>query len=130
MTGGRPAPGQAAGAAVAGGTGGFMNAAAGVGGPALSLYAANAGWPMRQFVPNALFHGVLLNLFSVSANGLPRLSAAAWLTTAAGLGAGTVVAQTLVRRVPQVWLRRAVLLLSLTGGLTTLGRGLWELCGR
>ncbi|MFI9808667.1 TSUP family transporter [Streptomyces sp. NPDC052301] len=112
-----------AGAVVAGGTSGFMNAAAGVGGPALSLYAANAGWPVRQFVPNPLFYGVLLNLFSVTANGLPRLSAAAWLTTAAGLAAGTALGETLVRRVPQAWIRRAVMLLSLAGGLTTLVRG-------
>ncbi|MFG3014213.1 TSUP family transporter [Streptomyces cinerochromogenes] len=118
------------GALVAGGAGGFMNAAAGVGGPALSLYAANADWPVRQFVPNALFYGVALNVFSVAANGLPDLTTPAWLVTMVGLAAGTLLGEGLARRVPRAWTRHAVMLLSLAGGLTTLLRGLWELGGR
>lgn len=118
------------GAVVAGAASGFMNAAAGLGGPALSLYAANADWPVRQFVPNALFYGVVLNVFSVAANGLPALSTGAWLSTLAGLATGTLLGEVLARRVPQTWIRHAVTLLSLAGGLTTLLRGLWELSGR
>lgn len=119
-----------AGAVVAGAASGFMNAAAGVGGPALSLYAANADWPVRQFVPNALFYGVVLNLFSVAANGLPGLTAHAWVLAGAGLAVGTLMGEGLTRRVPQAWVRNAVMALSLAGGVTTLLRGLWELCER
>ena len=36
------------GAVTAGALGGFMNSAAGVGGPPVSLYAVNAGWPVRE----------------------------------------------------------------------------------
>ncbi|MFG2356855.1 TSUP family transporter [Streptomyces sp. NPDC048521] len=115
------------GALIAGGASGFMNAAAGVGGPALSLYAANADWPARHFVPNALFYGVVLNVFSVAANGLPTLTGPAWLLTGAGLVAGTLTGETLARRMPQTRLAHAVMLLSLAGGLTTLVRGLWQL---
>ncbi|MEU0388254.1 sulfite exporter TauE/SafE family protein [Streptomyces chartreusis] len=119
-----------AGAVVAGGASGFMNAAAGVGGPALSLYAANAEWPMARFVPNALFYGVSLNVFSVAANGLPTLSAAAWLLTLAGLATGTLLGEVLARRVPQAWIRYVVMVLSLIGGLVTVSRGLWQLSGQ
>ncbi|GAA3132134.1 hypothetical protein [Streptomyces echinatus] len=96
-------------------------------GPALSLYAANAGWPVRQFVPNALFYGVILNVFSAAANGLPALTGRAWLTTAIGLTAGTLLGEALTRRMSQAWIRHTVMLLSLAGGLTTLLRGLWQL---
>lgn len=118
------------GAVMAGGASGFMNAAAGVGGPALSLYAANADWPMAQFVPNALFYGVVLNVFSVAANGLPALTTGTWLVAGGGLAIGTLVGEALTRRVPQAWVRRAVMLLSLAGGLITLVRGLWQLSKR
>lgn len=63
------------GAVAAGAAGGFMNAAAGVGGPPVSLYAVNAGWTVREFVPNAQFYGVVVNAFSVASNGPPRLGA-------------------------------------------------------
>lgn len=119
-----------AGAVVAGGASGFMNAAAGVGGPALSLYAANAGWPMGQFVPNALFYGVSLNVFSVATNGLPTLSTAAWLLASAGLATGTLLGEVLARRVPQAGIRYAVMVLSLAGGMVSVLRGLWELSGQ
>lgn len=45
------------GAVAAGAVGGFMNSAAGVGGPPVSLYAVNAGWTVRELVPNAQSDG-------------------------------------------------------------------------
>ncbi|GAA3510658.1 hypothetical protein GCM10023075_72500 [Streptosporangium album] len=48
---------------------------AGVSGPAVSLYAVNAGWTVREFVPNAQFYGVVVNAFSVAVKGLPQLTA-------------------------------------------------------
>jgi uncharacterized protein len=71
------------GAVAAGAAGGFMNAAAGVGGPPVSLYAVNAGWTVREFVPNAQFYGVVVNAFSVAANGVPSLTTAQWVAVAA-----------------------------------------------
>jgi hypothetical protein len=59
-----PAPRGTRGAVVAGAAGGFMNSAAGVGGPPISLYAVNAGWTVREFVPNARFYSVIVNAFS------------------------------------------------------------------
>ncbi|MER5427096.1 hypothetical protein [Streptosporangium roseum] len=105
----------------------FKTDRAEVGGPAVSLYAVNAGWTVREFVPNAQFYGVVVNAFSVTAKGLPQLTAPIWLLVAAGIAAGSVIGEVLAQRVPEGPARLTVLLLALTGGLTTLGKGLWSL---
>lgn len=104
-----------------------MNASAGVGGPALSLYAVNEGWTVREFVPNAQFYGLLVNLLSVLVKGTPRLSRPSWLAVAVALGLGALIGRELAGRVPEHRARTLVLLLALAGGLTTLGKGLLEL---
>jgi uncharacterized membrane protein YfcA len=115
------------GAVAAGAVGGFMNSAAGVGGPPVSLYAVNAGWTVREFVPNALFYGVVVNAFSVAANGVPRLSAPVWALVVTGMVAGALTGRALARRIPEGRARMLVLGLALVGGVTTLGKGVWEL---
>ncbi|WP_200886695.1 sulfite exporter TauE/SafE family protein [Phaeacidiphilus oryzae] len=112
------------GAVIAGAASGFMNAAAGVGGPAVSLYALNEGWSVREFVPNALFYGVLVNALSVALKGPPRLPGAAWALIACALLAGLPAGRFLAARVPDRRARGLVLLLACAGGLVTLGRGL------
>jgi uncharacterized membrane protein YfcA len=113
------------GAVTAGALGGFMNAAAGVGGPPVSLYALNAGWTVREFVPNAQFYGVAVNAFSVAANGTPHLTAPQWLVTAAAMTLGALTGAALAPRIPEHRARRLVLLLALAGGATTMAKGLW-----
>lgn len=115
------------GAVAAGAVGGFMNSAAGVGGPPVSLYAVNAGWTVREFVPNAQFYGVLVNAFSVAANGTPRLATAQWVSAVAAMTAGALIGRVLAGRVPEPRARLLVLLLALAGGATTLTKGLWGL---
>ncbi|MBC2903583.1 sulfite exporter TauE/SafE family protein [Streptomyces sp. PSKA01] len=115
------------GAVAAGAAGGFMNSAAGVGGPPVSLYAVNAGWTVREFVPDALFYGVVVNVFSVTANGVPGLSGTKWVSVLAAMAAGGVIGKGLASRIPEKRARLLVLLLALTGGVTTLGKGVWGL---
>jgi uncharacterized membrane protein YfcA len=115
------------GAVAAGAVGGFMNAAAGVGGPPVSLYAVNAGWTVREFVPNAMFYGVIVNAFSVASNGVPELSAGRWVSVLAAMGVGGLIGRGLASRIPEKQARLLVLLLALTGGVTALGKGLWGL---
>ncbi|MFD9125292.1 TSUP family transporter [Kitasatospora sp. NPDC059571] len=122
-----PALRGAGGALAAGAASGFMNSSAGVGGPAVSLYAANAGWTAREFVPSAQFYGLLVNVFSISAKGLPRLPGQAWLLVAAAIAVGAAAGAVLAGRVSDVRARRIVLLLALGGGLVTLVKGLWLL---
>jgi uncharacterized membrane protein YfcA len=115
------------GALAAGAASGFMNSSAGVGGPAVSLYAVNADWTVREFVPNAQFYGVLVNALSVAAKGMPQLTVPAWLLVMVGIAVGAVIGKVLAERVPERRARRIVLLLALAGGFTTLAKGLWEL---
>ncbi|MDX3578769.1 sulfite exporter TauE/SafE family protein [Streptomyces sp. FL07-04A] len=118
-----PALAGTRGAVAAGALGGFMNSAAGVGGPPYSLYAVNAGWSVREFVPNAQFYGILVNVFSVAANGVPRLSGPAWSVAVAAMVAGALVGRALAPRVPEEWVRRLIFALALTGGLSVLVKG-------
>ncbi|MFF6807555.1 TSUP family transporter [Streptomyces sp. NPDC012616] len=118
-----PALAGTRGAVTAGAVGGFMNSAAGVGGPPYSLYAVNAGWSVREFVPNAQFYGILVNVFSVAANGVPRLSGPAWSVAVAAMVAGALVGRALAPRVPEEWVRRLIFALALTGGLSVLVKG-------
>ncbi|MEU5888109.1 sulfite exporter TauE/SafE family protein [Streptomyces sp. NPDC047461] len=115
------------GAVAAGAAGGFMNAAAGVGGPPVSLYALNAGWTVREFVPNAMFYGVVVNAFSVAANGVPELSGARWGWVVVAMTVGGLIGRGLASRIPEKRARLLVLLLALTGGITAVGKGLWGL---
>jgi uncharacterized protein len=122
-----PALRGSTGAFAAGAASGFMNSSAGVGGPAVSLYAVNADWPVREFVPNALFYGVAVNALSIMVKGTPRLTIPAWLLVTAGIAGGAVAGKALEDRIPEQRARRLMLLLALIGGLTTLAKGLWEL---
>ncbi|MET7475000.1 sulfite exporter TauE/SafE family protein [Streptomyces sp. NPDC005648] len=115
------------GAIAAGAVGGFMNAAAGVGGPPFSLYAVNAGWTTREFVPNAMFYGVVVNAFSVASNGVPELSARRWVAVVAAMAAGGVIGRQLASRIPERGARLLVLWLALAGGVTAVGKGVWGL---
>ncbi|MFD4879741.1 TSUP family transporter [Streptomyces sp. NPDC058420] len=115
------------GAVAAGAAGGFMNAAAGVGGPPISLYAVNAGWTVREFVPNAQFYGVVVNAFSVAANGVPSLSAPRWVAVVAAMAVGGVIGRGLAGRIPEHRARALVLTLALAGGVTAMGKGAWGL---
>nr|WP_308404295.1 sulfite exporter TauE/SafE family protein [Streptomyces spinosisporus] len=115
------------GALAAGAVGGFMNSAAGVGGPPISLYAVNAEWTVREFVPNAQFYGVVVNAFSITANGLPHLTTPRWTWIATALTAGALTGHALSPRIPEKRARALVLTLALAGGITAVGKGIWGL---
>ena len=112
------------GALAAGAAGGFMNSSSGLGGPPLSLYAMNADWTVHEFVPNAQFYGIVVNAFSIAANGVPRLGSTGWVTAVVAMAAGAAIGKALAERVPERRARQLVLLLALVGGLSTLAKGL------
>ncbi|MDK1474437.1 sulfite exporter TauE/SafE family protein [Streptomyces sp. 549] len=112
------------GAAAAGAASGFLNSSAGLGGPAVSLYAVNAGWTAREFLPNAQFYGLLVNLFSLAAKGVPHLPAPAWALSAAAMAVGLVAGHLLAARTPEHRARQVVLGLAMGGGLLTATKGL------
>jgi uncharacterized protein len=116
-----------AGALTAGATGGFMNTAAGLGGPPVSLYAVNANWTIREFVPNALFYGAVVNIFSLITRGTPPLTGTEWLVATLALLTGATLGALLSPRIPNKTARHLVLLLALTGGAITATKGLVSL---
>ncbi|WP_407699157.1 TSUP family transporter [Streptomyces alkaliterrae] len=115
------------GALAAGAASGFLNSSAGVGGPAVSLYAINAGWTAREFLPNAQFYGLVVNLISIGAKGMPELSGTAWSLCAATMAAGLLVGRLLASRLPERGARAVLLGLALAGGLVTTLKGLLAL---
>jgi uncharacterized protein len=111
------------GAIAAGGLSGFMNTTAGVGGPALVLYAASTKWDHRRFVPTCQLYLVIVNTASVAAKGFPRLSAVALLASLTALAGGVMVGHLLARRVSADRARIAMLVFALGGATTIIVKG-------
>src|SRR5450756_2007369 len=112
-------PGGAAAAARSG----FRNVTAGVGGPAMALYAVSTDWDHRRFVPSVQLYSAGLNLGSIAAKGQPHVPRSTLLVLLTALTGGIVVGNVLARRVSPGQARRAVVALALLGGLATMVKG-------
>ena len=117
-------PHGTAGSIGAGAASGFMNVTAGVGGPAMVLYAVSTGWEHRRFVATFQFYAILVNLASLLAKGRPHLPLSAFLLSVGALAAGLILGELLSTRVPIGHARRAVVLLAMGGSLATVAKGL------
>lgn len=115
------------GAVAAGLLSGFMNVTAGAAGPAIVLYKISTGWRHLAFVSTVQIYFFFLNIATLAARGMPRLSLPAWLAAAAAVGAGIVVGHYLSGRVPDSVARSLVLAVSLAGGAATIIKGLLTL---
>ncbi len=113
------------GAVAAGAASGFMNVTAGVGGPAIVLYAVSTGWEHRRFVATFQVYSIVVNLSSlVAKGGLPRVSAAALGLSFAALAVGLAAGELLSRRVDHGLARRLAIGLALLGAVFTVVKGL------
>jgi uncharacterized membrane protein YfcA len=113
-----------AGAIGAGAASEFMNVTAGVGGPAIVLYAVSTGWAHRKFVATFQFYSIFVNLASLSAKGgLPRVSPAALILSFVGLADGLAGGQVLSRHVDHELARRLAIGLALVGSVFTVVKG-------
>jgi len=109
----------------AGAASGFMNVTAGVGGPAITIYAVATRWEHTEFVATVQLYFALLNAGSLIAKGgLPKVGSVALLVALTALAAGTFLGQRLNRRVPVHRARQAVLILAVAGGVATVIKGL------
>ena len=115
------------GAVGAGAVAGFVNAAAGVGGPMISAFALARRWSTDVFVPTAQLVLLVINLLALLGKGVPRLAPAVWGTGLVALAVGVVLGDVVHRRLDPVTARRAVVVLALMGGLATVVRGLLTL---
>lgn len=112
------------GAVGAGMASGLMNASAGVAGPALMVYAVSTRWPHRSFVASMQLTCALINVGSISAKGLPTLSAWQLIVTLLALPTGLLVGQLMAPRLPAARGRQAVLGLAVCGAMATVAKGI------
>jgi len=118
------AAGGRVGAVGAGVVSAAMNAAAGVGGPAVALYATNAGWPAAAMRSTGQAYFLVLNLVALASLGLPHVTAGLATGCVVALFAGLFLAAPLAARVPEPVARRVTLGLAGLGGLLVLVRAL------
>ncbi|SFR91510.1 hypothetical protein SAMN05428970_3806 [Agromyces sp. CF514] len=120
-------------AVVAGAASGVMNAAAGVGGPALSVYAVATRWPQVRFAATAQPYFVAIGSASLVLKlaqtgwSIPELQPGAWPIVLGALLAGLVAGELLHRRIPHHAARIAVIAIAYAGGAAALVDGAVEL---
>lgn len=112
------------GAVAAGGASGFMNVTAGVGGPAIVLYAVSTGWEHRKFVATFQMYAVITNLASLLAKGgLPRIAPSALVVSFVALAVGLAGGELLSRRVDHAVARSVAIGLAIAGATFTVVKG-------
>lgn len=115
------------GALMAGAMSGFMNVTAGVGGPAITLYALSSRWTHRPFVATVQLYFALLNAGSLAAKGWPHLTPATWVVAGCALALGVAAGHRLADVVSPVQARRLVTSLAVLGSLATVVKGVVSL---
>ena len=112
------------GAVAAGALGALTNVLAGVAGPVVALWAANAEWPQRtqRASLQAFFLG--LNCVALPSLGTPRVGAGLLAGCLLALAGGALLGAPLSRRVSEAAARRTTLALAGAGGAVVLVRAL------
>ena len=122
-------------AIVTGAASGFMNAAAGVGGPALSIYAVATRWPQAAFAATAQPYFVVIGLSSLlgklAASGWvpPEVDPGVWPVSIAALLVGLVLGDVLGTRISHSAARTAVIVIAYLGGVAAIVDGAINLAG-
>ncbi|UZX02527.1 sulfite exporter TauE/SafE family protein [Arthrobacter sp. CDRTa11] len=112
---------------------GLMNAAAGVGGPAITAYAIATRWEQKSFSatlqPYFVTTGLssLVSKYILSGGHVPALEGWQWLGILAAMVAGIVAGDLLSGRVHPGSVRRIVVGIAYLGAASTLAKGLVEL---
>lgn len=120
-------------ALIAGAASGFMNTAAGVGGPALSVYAVLTRWPQAQFAATLQPYFVVIGSVALSTKvlfsggSLPELDAASWAFVVVALLAGLGLGELLHTRISHHAARIAVIWIAYLGGTAALVDGALKL---
>ncbi|SMO85464.1 sulfite exporter TauE/SafE family protein [Propioniciclava tarda] len=103
---------------------GFMNSIAGIGGPAVALYALSTGWAHASFVATIQLYFFGLSASTLVARGLPTLEPAAWVVAIVALVAGQLLGTFLMRWVSPALGRRLVIAVAIAGGIATIIKGI------
>ncbi|WGW12603.1 sulfite exporter TauE/SafE family protein [Saxibacter everestensis] len=112
---------------------GAMNAAAGVGGPAVSVYAVATRWEQRAFAATLQPYLLVVSVLSLTGKlileptGWPTIPIWLWASMLGVLMAGVFVGDKLSHRVSPLTARRILIVLAYAGALATLIKGLVSL---
>lgn len=117
------------GAVIAGLLSGFMNTTAGVGGPAIVLYAMSTKWRHEAFVATIQVYLLCLSAFTLVAIDPVRLPLRGWMAGLIGLAAGMLVGTRVAHRVSAGRARQAVIALALAGSAAIVIKATLELVG-
>lgn len=101
-----------------------MNDTAGIGGPAVALWADNAGWPHEKARGTLQVYFLGLNLVALVTLGLPHQSQGRYGEMLAALVGGYLLGAVLSRRTPVAQARLVTLALAFLGGAVVLVRAL------
>lgn len=118
------AAGGRAGAVGAGVVSAAMNVLAGVGGPAVALYATNAGWPAAAMRSTGQLYFLAANLVALAFLGPPQVSGALLAACVVSLAVGLLAGGRLAARVAEARARQVTLALAALGGLVVLAQAL------
>lgn len=116
------------GAIAAGALSGFMNVTAGVGGPAVTLYAIGTRWAHTSFVGSMQLYFAMINTGSILAKGLPQVGTITLAGAFAALAIGLAVGQVLTRHISAERARTAVLVMAIMGATGTVLKRLVLVC--
>lgn len=120
---------------LAGTVSGLMNVTAGVGGPALSVYAIAARWEHIPFAATMQPYFLTIGTASVTASliakpeSLPQMSPWLWAALLVAIIIGLLVGEALMKRMAPASARRLMVILAYAGSLATVGKGTWQLLG-
>lgn len=109
-----------AGAVLAGTVSAAMNDAAGIGGPAVALYADNAGWPISQVRSTIQVYFLVLNTVALFTLGAPHLSHERITSITIAMLMGLAVGHVVEEKVSPEVARRATLFVAGAGGAVVL----------
>jgi len=114
----------------AGGLSGFMNTAAGVGGPAVSMYSIATRWQHKSFAATMQPYFFTIGTFSLISKAItapatfPVLPLAMWLAVAVACLAGLVLGDLASKHVPARAAQFLLIILAYLGAAATIIRGI------
>ncbi len=115
------------GVTIAGGLSGFMNVAAGVGGPPMVIYANSTNWRYSEYVATVQLFFAGLNVLSLVGRGFPGVTPTAWIVVVMSAAAGLLLGHLVGHHVRDDFARKAVFVIALLGSLAAVVRGVLAL---
>jgi uncharacterized membrane protein YfcA len=119
----------------AGGLSGFMNTAAGVGGPAVSMYSIATRWQHKSFAATMQPYFFTIGTFSLVSKAItaptsfPDLPLGMWVAVAVACLAGLVLGDVAARFVPARAAQILLIVLAYLGAAATIIRGVLDAVG-